>query len=262
MKTMFNLHLSSPIYKAAVFCILALLISCRKNDPAADDALSVHVSGTHYEYYYSASDKDGIDTTWQEAYFAWLVAALDVKVNTKIEFDKYRDRAHLKRMTGRDTNGFSDTSSYRFHTIWKIDNHEGVHTIIIRLIGLPPPLFNEGIAVAFQADYFKYPLFIPEWNGVRLDLLAKTYNQDGKTPSLDNLLGTWSFWNFDTNITYPVAGSFVRYLIDHYGLAKMKSYISSSKFEDSKDQIHVHFMAAYGMTIETAWNEWQIFISQ
>lgn len=164
--------------------------------------------------------------------------------------------------TGKETNGFAEIGTNKFHTIWKIDNHECVHTIVTQLIGHPPAIFNEGIAVAHQADYFKYPKFLPGWNGQNLNRLTKKYKQNGQIPSLDKLLGTYTFGDYSPEITYPISGSFVSYIIDNYGIAKMKEFIGISKFEDSRGKISNDFIRIYGLAIESVWNEWGNFITK
>jgi hypothetical protein len=250
--------------KVLIVFIICILSSCKKDDleNTQDDILTKHMSSTHFDYYYTESDQEAIDTSWQEKYYTWLIDNLNLDSGIKLAYFKYRDREHLKRVTGKETNGFGEVGTNRFHTIWKIDNHESVHIIVTQLIGHPPAIFNEGIAVAHQADYFKYPDFIPGWNGQDFNKLAKNYKQNGEIPSLDKLLGTYSFWDYNSNITYPVSGSFVRYLINHYGLLKMKEFIGKSKFEDSKEKIRNDFMQTYGLSIENVWSEWESFITK
>ena len=86
--------------------------------------------------------------------------------------ENYRDRAHLRALTGRYTNGFAEPGTTRFHTIWQIDNHEGVHTLVILQIGHPPALFNEGVAVAHQTEPAQ-SILTPRWNGTDLHVLAR-----------------------------------------------------------------------------------------
>ena len=121
-------------------------------------------------------------------------------------------------------------------------------------------LFKEGIAVAFQVSYPNTD-FIPGWNGQDFNLLSRNYKQDNKLPPLQDLIGTNTFGNYDSNITYPVSGSFVRFLIDKYGIEKMKGYTKLSQFEDSKDKIETNFKEIYTITLESAWNSWNEFIS-
>lgn len=240
-----------------------LIYSCKKDSPTifTEDMLTETYSSKHFDYYFSKNDSAIIDTFWQEKYYAWLVEKLQVNVQEKIQYYKYRDNAHIKRVTGKMGNGFAELETYKIHTIWEEDNHESVHIIVTQLIGHPPAIFNEGIAVAHQANYFKYPVFIPDWNGQDFNILAKNFKQNGKIPPLDKLLGIYSFWDYGEEITYPVSGSFVQYLIKQYGLEKMKSFITICDFNDSKEKIRAYFNSTYGISIEAAWSEWNYYIS-
>lgn len=240
------------------------IISCREDDPviAEEDKLTVTFSSKHFAYFQSESDVDILDTVWQEKYYEWMVEQLDIIVTEKIQYYKYRDKAHKERLTGTTGNGFAEIGTYKFHTIWKADNHECVHVVVTQLIGQPPALFNEGIAVAHSANYLIRPNFVPCWNSQDFNKLSKYYKQNGNMPSLDKLLGTITFGDYDSNITYPIAGSFIRFLIDQYGIIKMKSFISTSGFYDTKDKFHNDFYDTYGKTIESAWAEWDDFISK
>ncbi|MDO9511091.1 MAG: hypothetical protein Q7J34_04990 [Bacteroidales bacterium] len=248
--------------KIFVLIFTCLLFSCKEEEPAIleKDSLSETFSSKHFVYYYSKTDKDIIDTVWQENYYAWLVEQLEVSLSEKIQYHKYRDNEHIGRVTGKSGNGFAELGTYKVHTIWNIDNHECVHVIATQTIGHPPALFNEGIAVAYQANYFKFPEFIPDWNGQDFNLLSRNYKQSGEIPALDKLLGKYSYWEYSSNITYPVSGSFVRFLINQYSLEKMKSFMAICDFNDSKDKIHNDFYHTYGFTIENAWSEWENFI--
>jgi len=248
-----------------VFLILgiSLIISCNRENPAIleEDLLSEHISSDHFDYYYSKADEDIIDTAWQERFYSWLIDTLDLTLNTKLKYYKYRDVNHIKRVTGNRTNGFAEVGTNKFHSIWNIDNHECVHTIVTQVIGHPPALFNEGIAVAHQADYFQFPDFIPGWNGQDFNQLSKDFHQNGDIPPLGKLIGAHSFWDYNQNMTYPISGSFVHYLIDTYGLAKMKALIRISKFEDTSTKIRNDFFSIYSLTIDSAWTDWISFIT-
>ena len=248
---------------AISFLLVILYSSCKKGNQLnpENDTLSVHWKGSHFDYYFSRADKNMIDTIWQESYYKWLMTSLNLNPDQKLQFLKYRDRDHLKRMTGKDTNGFAEVGTNKFHTIWRVDSHESVHTIVMLLVGHPPPLFNEGIAVAHQANYPGTD-FIPGWNGQDFNLLSRNFRQSNKLPSLDDLLGTYTFGNLDPNISYPVAGSFVRFLINKYGIEKIKEYVKLSQFDDSKNTIHLNFTSIYSISIESEWNNWNEFIAK
>ena len=249
-----------PIRPRAVVCAVAVLAACG-NNPAGPDSqhppLNEVSNSAHYVIRTSPGDR--VDAAWQDQYYDWLVAALALDAGGRLEYHKYRDRAHLEALTGRDTNGFAEPGTPRFHTIWPTDNHEGVHTLVVLHIGHPPALFNEGVAVAHHTDPAQ-GVFTPRWNGTSIHELARQHDAAGRLPALNALLRSPGFFDFDTNITYPCAGSFVRYLIDTEGLAKFKVYVRSARFEDPADGTEALFQATYGRSLGSIWQDWRAWL--
>ena len=204
---------------------------------------------------------DTVDTAWQDRYFEWLLPALQLQSSPPLDYYKYRDRAHLAALTGRSTNGFAEPGTTRFHTIWPTDNHEGVHTVVMLQIGIAPALFNEGIAVAHQNDPVRGDLR-PRWNGSDIDALARAFDAAGQLPAVSSLLRSTDFARFDANMTYPCSGSFVRYLIDTQGLAPLKAYFTSASFDDAPPVTESRFLAAYGRSVGSLWEDWRAHIRQ
>ena len=79
----------------------------------------------------------------------------------------------------------------------------------------------------------------------------------GRLPPLPSRLTSIDFFRFDPAITYPGAGSFVRHLIDDYGLGAFKSYVASATFDDAAGVTQARFMTAYGRTLASVWEEWR-----
>lgn len=252
--------------KSQIMCILVIVVTAISgcDDTSGPEQhppspLSQTVESSHFIYHMSVGDE--VDTARQEAFYVWITHTLNIIVPRKLEFFKYRDREHLYRLTGRQTNGFADTGTYNFHTIRNWDNHECTHSMVSNLIGLPVALFNEGIAVAHQTD----PLngrFEPFWNMVHIHELSREYQQRGEIPPLDSLLESSSFFSFEENRIYPLAGSFVRFLIDTPGLEPMKTLIGRSSFLDTKSKVYADFQAVYGAPIDVWWNRWLAFLTE
>ena len=240
---------------------LTLVLSGCGDSPTAPavsaPALTQVSSSAHYIFRYAPGDS--VDVAWQEQYFDWVIAALELAPPPPLEYHKYRDRAHLKALTGRETNGFAEPGTTRFHTIWPIDNHEGVHTLVLLQIGHPPALFNEGVAVAHSTNLAR-GWMVPRWSGTEVHALAKNYDATGQLPAVSALLSSTGFFRFDTNITYPCAGSFVRYLIDTHGLASFKNYVRGATFEDSIATTESRFQSVYGRPLESTWDEWRAWL--
>lgn len=240
------------------FLVGLSVAGCDKNpaapSPASSQLLTEVTRSAHYTV--RTVPGDSVDLAWQEQYFEWVTSALQLGPSPQLEYNKYRDRAHLKAVTGRETNGFAEPGTARFHTIWPIDNHEGVHVLVVLQIGHPPALFNEGVAVAHSTDPAR-GILTPRWSGTDVHTLAKNYDATGRLPAFPSLLRSTGFFDFDTNITYPCAGSFVRYLIDTYGLASFKALLVGSTFDDSSSTTEARFQSAYGRTLASVWDEWR-----
>jgi hypothetical protein len=232
-------------------------LSCSDGPSAPAEPLSETFVSAHFTYHRAAGD--AIDTTWQEAYYAWVVPALGVQPTARLDYSKYRDRAHLEAVTGKVTNGFAEPGTMRFHTIWPIDNHEGVHALVTAYIGHPPALFNEGVAVAHQTDPLRGQLD-PRWNGTDIDVLARQYLLAGKVPALSRLLESTDFFDFDTNVTYPVAGSLVRYLLSRFGIARFKGFIAKVEFSDRASRLVSIFGQEYGVALDAVWSDFQAWL--
>jgi hypothetical protein len=241
--------------RAGLIVLASLAIAgCRGDSLDPEDALSARHESAHYVYLHAADD--AVNSAMQEQYHEWLVDQLDVELDEKLEYRKYRDRAHMRAVTGRNTNGFADPGTVRFHTIWPFDNHESVHSVVTMHIGHPPALFNEGIAVAHQA-LFSGNQFVLRWNGRHPDDIAAEQLRAGQLPALDQVLESPRFFDRDEVVMYPIAGSFVRYLIAEHGLSPLKAYFGNSAFTHSAAQTRTAFLAAYGMTVDDAWAAWR-----
>ena len=231
------------------------LLGCRDDPTDPADILSSRSESAHYVYLHSAGD--AVDAVSQERYHEWLLGQLGIDPASKLEYRKYRDRAHLRRMTGRNTNGFAEPGTLRFHSIWPYDNHESVHALVVVHMGHPPALFNEGMAVAHQAISLATG-FEVRWNGRALDAIAAEHLLAGRLPALEAVLESPRFFDFDENLMYPVAGSFVRYLISRHGWTPLKQYIATSAFSHSASQTRAAFAAAYGLSVDDAWAAWRL----
>lgn len=215
--------------------------------------LSERVETTSYVFRYAAGDT--VDAAWQETFRAWAVAALDVRVPQRVTYNKYVGRSHMGDLTGRyNTNGYAEPASFTIHTIWPIDNHEVIH-VYSALFGSPVALLNEGLAVAHQTDPARGDL-TPKWSGTPVHDWARQFRRRGTLIPIGSLLATDDFRRFDDTTTYPEAGSFVRYLLDTYGLASMKRLFAGGNAADSADAVRAQVHAVYGRDVADLEREW------
>lgn len=228
--------------------------------PRPGDELDRSLESAHYVYRWSAADPAAVDTIWQERWHGWLVQELALEANWKIEYRKYRDADHLKRVTGHDPTGFAETSRRRFHTTQRLDNHEATHVLWVELVGRTPAFFNEGVAVAYHGDPVRDRFDRSIWNGEDIHVVAGGFLADGKVPALDALLDTNGFWDHDQNMTYPVAGSFVRWLVDQRGIEAFKSFARAvGGGTAAPSTVRSRFRETYGEDLDARWVEWRGF---
>lgn len=99
--------------------------------------------------------------------------------------------------------------------------------------------FHEGLAEA--VDWQDAPMNPHEWSRAMREL--------GLAPPLENLLSMTGFWSAASSRSYTLCGSFVRFLIERYGLAAFKQAFPDGAVE-----------ASYGRTTVELIAEWETFV--
>jgi len=239
--------------------LTALLAACGGSAPTSPSEtvrLTERIVTPHFVFHYSANDS--VDTEWQEAYHVWAVAQLGV-TPAVIEYNKYRDRAQMGQITGHgSTNGYAEPAAATIHTIWKIDNHEVVH-VYAGPWGSPAALFGEGLAVAFQTNP-QAGDFVAKWSGTPVHDLARRFRAQGQLLSIPSIAETAAFRARDEGVTYPEAGSFVRFLIDSEGIAPMRRLYGSMGPDAPLATVRSAFAGVYGFSLDEAEQRWLAFL--
>jgi hypothetical protein len=243
----------------ALFVALAGLSLACGGSPTSPSGLplSQNLETSSYLFHYSQGDR--VDSEWQERYHAWAIQALQVSVSRRIVYNKYVSLDHMGQLTrSYGTNAFADRQAFAIHTLWPVDNHEVIH-LFGSLFGDPVALWSEGMAVAFQMNAPAGD-FVATWNGTPVHTRAAQFQQQGRLVPIDSLLETRGFRNFDSDVTYPQAGSFVRYLLDTYGLETWKQLYGKGGPNDAAADVRAHFAAVYGRTVASAEADWLTMI--
>ena len=233
-----------------------LLGACGGSSPTSPSApLTEGRTSEHFVFHLSPGDS--VDAVWQEAYHTWAVERLGV-APPRITYNKYRDRAQMKSLTGRDTNGYAEPSLNTVHTIWPTDNHEVVH-VYAGPWGFPVALFVEGLAVAHQTNP-PADDFVPKWNGTPIHDLARRFRAQGTLIPIAQIAETAAFRARDEGITYPESGSFVRFLIDVDGIASMRRLYGEMSNDATLAAVRSAFLRVYGYGLDEAELRWQRFL--
>ena len=224
--------------------------------PSAADQLTQSQVTAHIEFRFS--DGDAVDAPRQEAFYDWVIPELGVSPPRRLQYRKYRDRGHLQRVTGQDTNGFADPPAWIVHSIWPWDAHEAVH-VYTALIGRPSDFFNEGIAVALSFD----PLggrFVSLWNNTPIDTIARQHLIAGTLPSIAGMAETEAFRRISDQISYPAAGSFVSFLLRERGMPAMRTFFQGGSRDESLAALEARFIVTFGWSLTEAETRWRAYL--
>ena len=235
---------------------LALLLSCGggATSPSAPP-LPLANESAHFRFYYAAGDR--VDADWEEQYHAWATARLGISPAQKIAYNKYQSRADMGAHTGAySTNAFAQPDQFAIYTLWPTDNHEVVH-LYTSLFGRTPGLFNEGIAVAFQVDPVAGD-FVTRFNGEAVDVSCRGYLQAGTLLLPLSRIAQTSDWTriTDSTLAYREAGSFMRFLIDTYGVDRVLQFFRASTTDDPMSAIDAHLTQTIGRSLDQLEQQW------
>jgi hypothetical protein len=213
----------------------------------------------HFDYHYSQGDN--VDAAWQEAFHDWAVRELRVTVPRRITYYKYMSPAHMLALHNGpgNVNAWADPDRFVVHTIWPTDNHETIH-LYSSTFGRATSLFNEGLAVAFQVDPMRGDM-TPRWNNRHVHDIALSLRLQGRLAPLGTLLTTDAFRGMDSQVSYPVAGSFVRYLLDAEGAVdRIREMFARSTQADPAAVTRQNFKTVYGRELEDVEAAWHRFL--
>jgi hypothetical protein len=217
------------------------------------------VTTAHFEFRHARDDR--VDAAWQEAFHEWATRELQVEVTRRIVYSKYLSPGHMLALHfgPGNVNAWADPDLFTVHTIWPTDSHEVIH-LYASTIGRMTSLFNEGLAVAFQVDPIRGDM-TPRWNNRHVHDIAASLRTSGRLVPLDDVLTLDAWRRLDSQVSYPMAGSFVRYLWDvHGGVAPIRALFAGSAQTDPPEVVRARFQAAYGRPLDALESHWHAFL--
>jgi hypothetical protein len=129
----------------------------------------------------------------------------------RVEYYRHASQLDMRARTGLYALGVTDLARAEIDSVWSYHPHELVHAAAGRL-GRPPAFFAEGLAVALSSG--------GRWGQRTVDAVAREAVAAGQR--LDPFIN--AFEEQDPELAYPLAGSFVAYLIDNYGIERVLAF--------------------------------------
>ncbi len=179
--------------------------------------------------------------------YAQLIAYLQTQPSRKVNAYIYTSPDQKKRLIGAGHTLVEDPFGYGFHVNYEpfphpIIKHELVHALttdwhpffkVSLKLGL-----HEGIAVV--ADWDEGKLTPHQW--------SKAMRELDVAPEIEQIMGL-GFWAQASSRSYMLAGSFVRYVVDTYGIEAFRRVFPTGNFR-----------AVYGKSLAELSNEWETFL--
>ena len=168
----------------------------------------------------------------QEECLTKISNTLKVSFTEKIKYYLLESAKEIGKLYGinEPINGFAVWGENKIYALYNdkikcIGPHEDTHLISF-VINTPKSNFIvEGLAMYFDE----------KWWGLDNDVWASYYKANNKDLSISNLLSNEEFDSLNCEITYPIAGSFVKYLINRFGVDKFIQLYQITEVPDSND---------------------------
>lgn len=183
----------------------------------------------------------------QEKVILELEAFFGVKVPFQIEYFLVETAEEVGIIYGDNEpcNGFAEAPN-KVYAVYNQDvkcigYHEDAH-LISYLVGKPFSVFiKEGIAMYFDKT----------WHGMSNDEWVRKFLKNSQYESIQKLFSNNYFYELDSSITYPIAGSFTKYLIEKFGKERYLDF-----YRKCQEEYEPLFIDIYHMNIaqlEKAW---------
>ena len=152
--------------------------------------------------------------------------------------------------------GYAEPETFTIHTIWSSDNHEVVH-VFSAVFGRPTDFFNEGFAVSFQVDPSSRD-FTVKFNGMQVHEACRGYRRAGTLPlPLSRYVTTAGFRGItDQVLSYRMAGSFVLFLEERFGLSRVLAFFGTGGRDDSLAAVQSKLQQAFGASLDELEADW------
>jgi hypothetical protein len=219
--------------------------------------LSERLETPYIVYHYSLGDY--VDAQRNTTYCQWASGFLSVTLPQKIDYYKWKDRQQEWLASQSTVTGLAQPQVYTVWTYLPWMSHELFHVYSLQ-IGRPTTFFSEGIAVAYQVDPSANDYIAREKDGTPVHIVAKNLKTAARLIPFTTCVTSAGWSSSDYTVTYDEAGSFVRYMIDMYGIAKMKQVFTSIRDSDSVATVSTKLQAIYGCTLSQAETEWLGFL--
>ncbi len=233
--------------------------------------LTETIESEHFIFHFVPGDGDRAEVERMEAYHRWAMSYLGLQAPKRIDYYMFPSSSEIETAFGYRFGGRAFFEEFAVATAYSWHNHECFH-LYTCLIGNPPRLFAEGMPVAHEFDPYN-DVWISQWN--RAEPYLEPYlirvrqaMEEGLLYPLESLLESVDFNQIAENdrlqqlrVAYDQSGVWVSYLIETYGLEKMKQIVAGLPYDASKETIQDLFFEIYGLSMAQAETDWLTWLA-
>ena len=200
----------------------------------------------------------------QEQGYKKILKKLGTKNRRTIKYYFYPSKMIKKKLMGDEGNGNAiwleikkekkiwKPKKFEIHALYNkktqcVGAHEDTH-LLSSYLGMAIFLFCEGLS-EFMSE---------KWRNKDIDFWVKKYLNEDKLYPVKFLADNKNWDNVDNLIAYPQAGSFVRFLIESYGIRKFKdAYQKLSRLNSYEDNLDI-IRKVYSKRLDELEKEWRV----
>ncbi len=225
----------SKMAQAIIGTVVAMAVAASL-DAAPLPGFSLAAQTPHFSFYIRDGQK--VDANRSEAFLVKVSGLLGQNVDGRAEYFRYSTPEQVAAGTGTYADGLTFPEGHQIHSTQEFHAHEIVHLVAGRL-GRPGVFFQEGLAVALGNE--------GRWNGRKVDAIAKALAGGARVAAL-----VARFDRMDPQEAYPLAGSFVAYLIKTHGVESVSKFFRACTGANTE----AAFTSVYGQSLDAAGVEW------
>jgi len=239
-------------------------------DPTYAGTLSQILGSDHFIFHLKPGDTS-IEVARYEAFHEWATTYLGVTPAKKIDYYKFSSADEMAAALGRPSRGTAYPPEFAMASIYPWQNHECLHLYNSLLSPVPTiRLIKKGMVVAHEFDPWNDD-WVSQWNRreveepyIYIDMAIEDRAAGWHVP-MESILESDGFNEAFAErgmVIYVQAGTFVRYLIDTFGLEAMKSIFRAVAYDDSRENILTAFRASFGVSVADAEAGWQAWLDR
>jgi hypothetical protein len=181
----------------------------------------------------------------------WIAKDAGIKkIEGRINYFLYPDEAAFMRILERPKyRTAARWDKKELHDVLTFNDHEMIHLILYDL-GFPPVGLSKGLVFYYRARY-------NEWD---MHIRSKRFLMQRKIPALYKTINPDKWRTADHAVVVPAWASFVEYLIDSYGLEKLKELYAETTEMTEPGPFSARFRDVYGEDFQEMDRAWRLYI--